>query len=67
MTDDILFISSFHPYAHGEIGAGEAICGDNLYRFIDKGYKVDVFVVAPLYQRANPEVIKCCNSYIQHD
>lgn len=34
----ILFISSFHPGGQGEIGAGEAISGDSLKRFLSEGW-----------------------------
>lgn len=60
----ILFISSFHPGGQGEIGAGEAISGDSLKRFLSEGYDVDVYVISPETQRANSEMISRCNKYI---
>jgi hypothetical protein len=59
----VLFISSFHPHAEGEIGAGEAICGRSLEEFINKDYSVDVCVVSPKRQRCNKDVVIKCNSY----
>ncbi|CAJ1820483.1 glycosyltransferase family 4 protein [Aeromonas jandaei] len=62
----ILFVSSFHPFAKGEIGAGEAICGNNLKRFIEGGYAVDVFVISPNRQRANISIVEKCNDYFTY-
>jgi len=62
----ILFISSFHPYAEGEIGAGEAICGGSLDAFLHNGYSVDVCVISPKHQRANKNIVGKCNSYITY-
>lgn len=62
----ILFISSFHPYAEGEIGAGEAICGESLDAFLHNGYTVDVCVISPKRQRANKNIVGKCNSYITY-
>jgi hypothetical protein len=60
----ILFVSSFHPYACGEIGAGEAICGDSLNRFLTEGYVVDAYVISPEQQRANSDIAARCNKYV---
>ncbi|WP_024870919.1 glycosyltransferase [Tolumonas lignilytica] len=62
----VLFISSFHPYAAGEIGAGEAICGESLDAFLNNGYNVDVCVISPKRQRANEAIVGKCNSYITY-
>lgn len=59
----VLFISAFHPGAKGTIGAGEAICGDNLKRHIANGSEVDVIVISPPSQYENPEIKKLCHSY----
>lgn len=59
----VLFISAFHPGAIGSIGAGEAICGDNLRKLIAKGYMVDVVVSAPSTQHENADIKKLCRSY----
>ncbi|WP_312687693.1 glycosyltransferase [Kosakonia sp.] len=59
----ILFVSAFHPGANGKIGAGEAICGDSLRRFVEQGYQVDVVVNSPTSQCENEELTKLCNSY----
>lgn len=59
----ILFVSSFHPSAIGHIGAGEAICGDTLNKYLDTGYHVDVVVISPVHQRANEKIVQRCNSY----
>ncbi|MDM2941661.1 MULTISPECIES: glycosyltransferase [unclassified Citrobacter] len=59
----VLFISAFHPGAKGTIGAGEAICGDNLKRHIRNGSEVDVIVIAPSSQYENPEIKSLCHTY----
>ncbi|EAW2237996.1 mannosyl transferase, partial [Salmonella enterica subsp. enterica] len=46
----VLFISAFHPGARGSIGAGEAICGDNLKKHVNNGSQVDVIVISPATQ-----------------
>tara|TARA_R110001606_G_scaffold356372_1_gene507725 strand:- start:69390 stop:70472 length:1083 start_codon:yes stop_codon:yes gene_type:complete len=59
----VLFISSFHPHAEGNIGAGEAICGHSLESLLSKGYDVDVIVNAPSRQTAKESVVHQCKSY----
>lgn len=59
----VLFLTSFHPYAEGEIGAGEKICGDSLSRLINDGYCVDVIVICPSRQRACNLIRAKCNDY----
>ena len=61
----VLFISAFHPCGIGAIGAGEAICGDNLKRFLAQNYVVDVMVFSPLGQRKNEDLAKQCESYTE--
>jgi glycosyltransferase involved in cell wall biosynthesis len=59
----ILFVTSFHPGASGQIGAGEAICGDSLRRLRAAGNEVHVLAFAPRSQAANAEVVGLCASY----
>lgn len=59
----VLFISAFHPGAKGTIGAGEAICGDNLKRHINNGSEVDVIVISPSTQYENPDLKSLCHTY----
>ncbi|EIB8864128.1 glycosyltransferase family 4 protein [Salmonella enterica] len=59
----VLFISAFHPGARGSIGAGEAICGDNLKKHVNNGSQVDVIVISPATQYENPEIKALCHSY----
>ncbi|ECR7189040.1 mannosyl transferase, partial [Salmonella enterica] len=61
--DKVLFISAFHPGARGSIGAGEAICGDNLKKHVNNGSQVDVIVISPATQYENPEIKALCHSY----
>lgn len=61
----VLFISAFHPGGVGAIGAGEAICGDNLKEFLSRGYAVDVIVLSPPGQRKNEELVDRCTSYAE--
>lgn len=63
MMHKVLFISAFHPGARGTIGAGEAICGDNLKKHIANGSEVDVIVLSPASQHENPDLKKLCHSY----
>lgn len=64
---DILFISSFHPYARGIIGAGEGICGNNLEKFLSRGDVVDVVVISPICQKNNSFIVEQCNKYRTYD
>lgn len=47
----------------GSIGAGEAICGDNLKKHVNNGSQVDVIVISPATQYENPEIKALCHSY----
>lgn len=61
----VLFISAFHPSGIGSIGAGEAICGNNLKEFLAQSYEVDVIVCTPSDQRRNEELATRCASYVE--
>lgn len=59
----MLFISSFHPNAEGIMGAGEAISGHSIRKFIEAGYDIDVVVNAPVNQRACQDIVGGVCSY----
>jgi len=59
----VLFVTSFHPDGAGNIGAGEAISGDNIRRLQAAGTEVHVFCVAPNDQRASTSLRQACASY----
>ncbi|HGY1165651.1 TPA: glycosyltransferase [Citrobacter braakii] len=61
----VLFISAFHPGGVGEIGAGEAICGDNLKKFLEHDYTVDVIVFSPQGQRKDEVLANKCATYTE--
>ncbi len=60
----ILFITAFHPGGKGVVGAGEAICEDNLRTLHSSGKAVYVLCLAPKSQVANPDVVSLCRSYL---
>jgi hypothetical protein len=64
----ILFVSSFHPNGAGNIGAGEAVSGENIGRLLAAGSEVHVLCIAPAYQRADQRLVRQCASYtlVQH-
>lgn len=59
----VLFISSFHPHAEGDMGAGEAICGHSLEKLLSQGYDVDVIINAPSHQTAKESLVRQCRTY----
>jgi hypothetical protein len=64
----ILFVSSFHPNGAGNVGAGEAVSGENIGRLLATGAEVHVLCIAPAYQRADQRLVRQCASYtlVQH-
>lgn len=62
-NSSILFITAFHPSGSGVIGAGEAISGETICRFLELGKEVHVLCMAPPSQSANPHVEARCRSY----